>query len=742
MTKSFLICKRITGYSICIFSLFLFFQNCSQVQFKDLDTRSLSSESNGGTYAGKLDGLYSRYTPDFTCENRSAPTSSVEFSLGQIQLTENKQLLCGAVKKELDYSLIDFSIYQKEVIGYQEGIFDYSETQFTAIPANLVEVWCKDRNDEQGIETLTHYDRVKMQAVNRIYYSSRAVDGSYAPKKISDFSVARVIGPKEVIIKDEKGFELHVYRDQLATQVGLFKGRLSTVIDGKNISRETACRLGGSLDPHIWPVKRIVDFNVTGYKTSPDLTSLAYTSDTVTGVPFLYSALTNGRNHHQVSPNIGTRDFAFSNNSQSLIYRGGGIDGTVNSELLKSTLDGTLNVNLGSRILGNKYFIDKNSFISTIDDRYLIFPEYVENRIDLKIAANDGSSILVAPQTESPLSLVDFTLSNSRKKVVYLAKHETSFYNLDTRTFIYSVNFDGSNLTDITPENSLPWQFTEFLGVGKYVLAKASISSGYHTQSQYKLYLISLEGSGSKALPTDYTNPVISSDSSGIFIITGSTKLQHVTYDTGISFELPSLQYEFVSGNDRLYTIDPSQEKGLFISSNGSIVGKEILANGKKQAVQVSAISGVKTLLCPNQFADQMRISELEQNEFLIIAYDKTTQILNVFLKSIDSYCRKINSLPIGDATLSSHVVSQDRQKILVKSYSSKITNATANTTSQLFYIPLNGTLPMIVNSPVNPNALIYDTAFSLDSRSVIFVGDQIVPSVQNVFLWTVPETK
>lgn len=175
--------SRILLLFIALVLLGLPFQNCSQVNFSLLQTLSspdkIASSDNGTFFDGKPDGHYYRIRPDFTCENKVAPVAALDFVSGQVTFTENRILLCAAEVNNLDPKLVDVSVYQDYVIGHQEGIFEEFSSAPTSIPANLVEVWCRDRDDKQGIETITYYDRLQQKAVNRIYHATQGSDGSY-----------------------------------------------------------------------------------------------------------------------------------------------------------------------------------------------------------------------------------------------------------------------------------------------------------------------------------------------------------------------------------------------------------------------------------------------------------------------------------------------------------------------------------------------------------------------------------
>jgi hypothetical protein len=45
----------------------------------------------------------------------------------------------------------------------------------------------------------------------------------------------------------------------------------------------------------------------------------------------------------------------------------------------------------------------------------------------------------------------------------------------------------------------------------------------------------------------------------------------------------------------------------------------------------------------------------------------------------------------------------------------------------------------MVVNSPAFSSATISSARFLGDSKTVIFIGDQLRPNDSNIFLWTAP---
>jgi hypothetical protein len=245
---------RLIYIAISLALLLISFQNCSGVRFQALplsfSQNSKTEGGNGEPYDGKLIGTFYRYVPGFTCESIPAPKSFIEISkLGSITLTENNPLQCGALVRNLQLPEIDHSIYQGDLIGYQEGIFEGFDVLPSSIPANLVQAWCRDSIDYSGIETIIHFDRVLNQSVGRVYYAIKDLSGNDQAQLISDFEISQNLFNETSFSNLNKGFELKIFRDQPAAQSGLFKAKLNVILNGTTVSRDTTCRLGSSLDP-------------------------------------------------------------------------------------------------------------------------------------------------------------------------------------------------------------------------------------------------------------------------------------------------------------------------------------------------------------------------------------------------------------------------------------------------------------------------------------------------------------
>mgnify|MGYP000149039350 CR=1 FL=1 len=769
--------KTIFKHLMFLIKLILFtfivvsYQNCSQIGFiKTSDEASFKTNNNANGYSGKPEGSYYRFTPGFTCENKPAPSSSLLIEPSFTQFVENKLLLCGAVQQNLDTKLIDYSVYQNEVIGYQDGIFEGVATTPTSIPANLVEVWCFDQNNEHGIETITHYDRTTKLAVNRIYYSELQSNGTYAKKIVSDFSVARVITAQTVQIKGANNFELIVHRDQPAAQLGLFNANFKAILNNQSYSQKITCRLGGSFDAKTWPALQVVDFNIQSWKFSPDFEYFAYTSATATGIANLYSAQSNGVNHKQVAPNMLSRGFGpgaeqgnylFSPDSKKIIFSGD-LRIANQVELFQANKDGSSLTQLGHSLsLPNQSTY--NDFKITSNGNLLIFKDGSEQSTGsqqkwLKSISLD-TDITLVHSVSPPLSLGldlgigQFDISTKQNKVAFLSGN--------IYPDLYVANLDGSNVKKITPPNvsteltsalTGKWVLSkvglvQFINNGQYVLTSAQSTKTF-LYSQF--YAIATDGTGSISLPAGWA-PINSLSAGDLLVLQNlsDTSLKKLfNLKTGISIDLPSfLTTHSVYELQQIRFIDDSS---LFFNQEANLLVGTILRPDRQMQTQSYDVNtGISSEVCAGLTADLIYTKELSTQNYLILAYRTASQMLEVYIKNISSPCIKANVALVTASDINAFfqiVLSNDQKKLLVVMghlnfpTNSLITATKGNSPQQLLYIPLDGKASSIVNQSVFTSSHIYDAAFLNDSTGIIYFGDQITPGNNNAFLWKIPQ--
>lgn len=619
----------------------------------------------------------------------------------------------------LDTNLIDTSIYQNDIIGYKDGIFESLAATPKSIPANLVEVWCRDTKDDTAIETITHYNRQTLTADTEIFYmqDSKSLNQT--------LSVSRLAAAKKVTVKDNQDFLLEVYRDQPAAEFGLYKATLQVVLNGQKIKRPTLCRLGGSFDSKIWPALQIVDNNVQTLKVAADLSFFGYTSaDTGATLSQLYSANMDGTNQLRVSPNMlimGVKNFEIVPFSQNMLFWGdpriaGGI------ELFKVNRNGTSLNQLNDQII-NPLQGQATEIKFTNDGNSVIYRDgQQENSMDIEmwlrtVPLSGGTPVVInAPlPIGGDIGVYDFAISKSFNKVAYLAG---GIYPQ-----LFASNFDGTNtkqiLTTPTPSGfTIDWYETvKIPDPGDYIFIKTA--NRQITSQSFSTMVIKIDGSNSFSLPLNYV--LLNLDSAGshalLYDLFNPNNRKIFNLQTATSFDLPSLNLPF------------------FSKDSTALVGIKLLTNGTLQATSISLDQGVESQLCPIANGIDMQIKEIGANEFLISTTNALTQITSFYLKSLSGTCTQKNSIPSTNFKMDEIIISPDRQKIILK-----ITSVVdSKNHDQLYYIPLNGQASFAVNTAVFVGAKIETFLFLKDSRTVIYTGDQLSAGVKNVFKWYAP---
>lgn len=733
-----------------IVMLVLLFQNCSQMKFQPMMMGSKTSES-GVPYGGKPKQDFYRFVPDFTCQNGSMSSAPAAVALLEVDgatatLTENKNVQCAATTKNLDPNLIDRSVFQNEVVGYQEGIFEGLDSTPTSIPANLVEVWCRDRKDQQGLETITHFDRQTNKAVNRIYFSS----GPGQTQLIADFPVARVVGQNTVVVKDQNGFELTVYRDQPASEIGLFKGILTAVINGKSETRETSCRLGGSVDPQVWPNQQVVGLNVKKLKISPDRQYFSYVADQGTS---LYISKIDGSNQMKLNSSLqDTLNFNFTADSKSLLFTA---DNSITARfnLMKVNIDGTAKVTLNPELTSTKESIP-DDFKLTKDGLSVLYTngemgttrsgswDPLAKWLQIVPLAG-GTPLFLNPIFRNTMvGVSNFDISDT--KAVFLCCGDRSSAHPGGNPDLYSVNLDGTGLLKITPKTSTG---EDSYYIGDYLKFAPGNSIVLSTK-----FAVAADGSGAVEIPTGWQLDLISPSGEFALLISdykASATAELMSLKTGAVIALPNLNLQWTDNpgsnpTNEEWTLDST----FFTKDSNALIGKKILSSGKLQAISVSIATGVSKDLCPGITSQHMLIQETSLGTYLILTYDQDLKMLNVFKSAANSACVSINSVAISNPNLTkirSVSLSPDGQKMIATLALAKV-DTTLNgfpeydKSSQLYYIPLNGRPAILINTPVYAAAAVSQSFFLADSKTVLFVGDQIRSGQTGVFKWTAPK--
>jgi hypothetical protein len=697
----------------------------------------LPETEHGQGYGGKPSGDYYRMNHDFTCEQTEAPVASIHWSGHEGILIENKKMKCNANSLQLTQDSMDISIYQTDVIGYKEGIFEGLAIQPAKIPANLVEVWCRDRADEQGVETITHFNASTQQAVNTVFYSDLQ-NGSYVPKEIADIPVARIAGANEITVSDSQGFELKVYRDRPAAQLGLFEGHLEAVINNQKVSRETSCRLGGSLDPKLWPSKQIVDFNLRTFLMSPDTAKIAFTSNSENGIFNLYGTNSDGSNSSKISGNKSntpwgsfTSRYTFSSDSRSLLYADNPRQANV-IEFFKIDVSGwpaqgVLLDNSQESI--SQYLVSKNNLFAVYSGLSGTPGAQIQWIKSVSLITGLTTPISTRPYLAAGSTSYYYNVSAKQNKIVFI---DDNAFGLNR---LWKINSDGTGKEEIpVPLPSADWNLdpTQNLRVpdqGDYVVLKA-----LNLQSKaVHFYRVAIDGSGSVELPAGLD--FYFANSSAAFGIIGPDPTE------GNAIGSP-LQWMDFQKNKAFPLLNFKSDSLFFSQGSNYLVGSEIQADGRLKAKLISTADGSALDLCPGTTSAYLQVEELEMNSFLIASIDASTQTLKLFIKGTSGNCRLVNSVPGNLQRPFSALqikVSPDKRKVLALLTSTPPSGDKSKLQQQLVFIPLSGQPPLLITTPTHVNAFISQFFFLSDSRGVVYTGNQLTPEDLTAFKWQAP---
>jgi hypothetical protein len=207
---------------------------------------------------------------------------------------------------------------------------------------------------------------------------------------------------------------------------------------------------------------------------------------------------------------------------------------------------------------------------------------------------------------------------------------------------------------------------------------------------------------------------------------------------TGTALTAPDFQKHLTYiGTLSSYTADGSP---FFTQDSTALVGISLLPNGGTQAVRFSNADGTVTNLCSGAASLQAEIKEIDSNRFVILNFSPDSEVLDVYLSGPDKGCLKVNSAVLNSQagmTLTGFVISPDKSKILAELASFDSTSTKSN--DHLVFVPLDGKPSYIVNTPVSDQAYITDAGFADDSKSIVYVGNQIRLNERDIFLWRAP---
>jgi hypothetical protein len=697
--------------------LLVAFQNCSRVNFSSLDSVGATFRSNNGTgYSGKPSADYYRFHPEFTCENKTSAVSELHVVVTSAVFIENRRLQCGAVQQTLDVSKLDSSVYQHDIVGFNEGIFESETSTPESIPANLVEVWCqtpKGLPDAPKIETITHFNRQTLAAETDLYYP-----GTNAPVKRT-FAVSRIAAAQKVTVRGERDFVLEVFRDQPAAEFGLFRALMTVQLDGSPTTMTTACRLGGSLDPQIWPAKEIVDAPVTLFKLAANLQFFGFTSSLATEPNRLFIADASGQNLKILSPMMlknGVQNFEFAPDLAHVFYWGDPRY-TGGNELFRVDRSGANTLQMNALLTNSKQGLATEIQFSADGSRVFYRDGQqetgTEGGMDIEmwlrsVPSTGGAPLVVNP----PLPLVgdfgvyDFKVSPSQNRVAYLAGGSAAD--------LYVANLDGTirfkPFGNTTFEN---YALLRTPAPGMHLFIDA-LQSGPGGNLDHRSYAVAFADGHVTALPADATVREVDPAGRAALLSGPGGTVQRMDLQTATLTNLAVLDKPFFAiDGQRIYAGQPRSD-GLFMPTLTSI-----------SATGLATTQG----LCAGIAGNALVMKETTFGDLVIAVYHLESSLLEVYQRNGTGECARRNSLPleVPAEVQFELLLAPDQQKVLVR----------AN--ERIYFVPLNGQPSLAVNAPIFAAAKVNQVTFLPDSRSVLYVGDQQAAGVKNVFLWKAP---
>ena len=222
-------------------ALFIFllpFQNCQRNSLNPFTTDSAQkiqsslSGGNGGGYDGKPDVPFYRFVPNFDCANQATYFYS-QPTVGAGGVTFLDQSSCQGQPMTINYSELEFSKYDSNLVGYKNNIFIYASSSLEPDQSTYVEAWCSDHSDQQS-EVVFKYNVAQKQATGILYQKGQVAE--------SLGILNRVISNTQTVFKNDQ-IELTILKNQ-KDQNDLYLTTLQkTGAHTENI--QLSCRLGG-----------------------------------------------------------------------------------------------------------------------------------------------------------------------------------------------------------------------------------------------------------------------------------------------------------------------------------------------------------------------------------------------------------------------------------------------------------------------------------------------------------------
>ena len=210
---------------------------------KGLASVDLNVSGNGDGYLGKPEvGDYIRTFPDYKCTDSSVGVQGAA-SVNSVAtvLHEDNCISAGYTLSFAD-SRIDFSQYNKDYIGIGSAIYEILPEQGLNTDLPVTEAWCRWDQSDSGMDVVIKLNNQAQNPQAKIYLGSKiAATSIWSSQLVPFFGVSRTSSASDYTYRSED-FSLKI---DIGTG-GIFKGHVTTRVDGKVYDYELNCRVANS----------------------------------------------------------------------------------------------------------------------------------------------------------------------------------------------------------------------------------------------------------------------------------------------------------------------------------------------------------------------------------------------------------------------------------------------------------------------------------------------------------------
>lgn len=247
--------------AILLLLVVLTYQGCSgglqnSVNFQSISkSMGMSGGGNGEGYDGKPDpGDYYRVIPEYECGSQKEN----DFLAGQITVKDGKfqgEIInhneCKKVSSILPDAQIEFSPYNKDFIGYREGLYVRAKSLKDLLQNPWkYEAWCRwEKSPTEGLDVMVEVNSEDQTSRASVVTGTQEGSGlrryNYGP-----VNVERTILPGVRTARYQGGgVDLNIdLSSRQRSPVGTFKAQFSAVIEGQVVKHEMNCRMAAQLD--------------------------------------------------------------------------------------------------------------------------------------------------------------------------------------------------------------------------------------------------------------------------------------------------------------------------------------------------------------------------------------------------------------------------------------------------------------------------------------------------------------